>query len=111
MPCWCKLHRVWEKSSRGIILRVRLAPNSSSCRKNGFFVTPEGEEYLKINVISVPEKGKANKELIAYLAKSLKMAKNEFEIISGELDRYKKILVRTDSENAAAQISRWTEEA
>lgn len=92
-------------------MRVRLTPNSSACRKNGFFETPEGEEYLKINVVSVPEKGKANKELIAYLAKALKLAKNEIEIISGELDRYKKVLIKTDNEYAAAQISRWTEEA
>lgn len=92
-------------------MRVRLTPNSSSCRKNGFFETPEGEEYLKINVVSVPEKGRANKELIAYLAKSLKLAKNEFEIISGELDRYKKILIKTDKDYAAVELSRWTEEA
>lgn len=92
-------------------MRVRLAPNSSSCRKNGFFVTPDNEAYLKINVVSVPEKGKANKELLSYLAKTLKIAKNDMEIISGELDRYKKILIKTDNEETAENISRWTEEA
>ncbi len=110
MRCWCNLHQVWEDSCRGIVLRVRLTPNSSACRKNGFFVGPDGDEFLKINVINVPEKGKANKELIAYLAKSLKMAKSEFEIIGGELDHYKKILIKTDKEYVVAQVSHWIEE-
>lgn len=73
-------------------------------------MTPENEAYLKINVVSVPEKGKANKELISYLAKVLKIAKTDMEIISGALDRYKKILIKTNKENAAEDIRRWTEE-
>lgn len=92
-------------------MRVRLTPNSSCCKKNGFFVTPENEAYLKINVVSVPEKGKANKELISYLAKALKIAKTDMEIISGALDRCKKVLIKTNRENAAEDIRRWTEEA
>lgn len=92
-------------------MRVKLAPNSSHCGKNGFFVTPENEAYLKINVVSVPEKGRANKELLSYLAKALKIAKTDMEIISGELDRCKKILIKTNKENAVENIRRWTEEA
>lgn len=54
---------------------------------------PDGSEYLKINIISVPEKGKANQELIGWLSKKLKIAKSDITIISGELDRYKKLLI------------------
>jgi uncharacterized protein (TIGR00251 family) len=52
--------------------------------------------FLKISVVSVPEKGKANKELITFLAKKLKIAKSDFEIISGELDKWKKIRINAD---------------
>ena len=64
----------------------------------GLFTDADGTDYIKINVISPPEKGKANAELIKFLAKSLKIAKSDFTIISGELDRYKKILITSKSD-------------
>ncbi len=111
MQCWCDLQHFFEENSKGIVLRVRLTPNSSCCKKNGFFVTPEGEVFLKISVISVPEKGKANKELIAYLAKNLKIAKSDVEILSGELDRYKKILLKAKTDKVKESMCKWLEEA
>lgn len=89
---------VFEESQKGIILRVRLTPNSSCCKINGVFVDPNGDEWLKVSVISVPEKGKANQELIKFLASKLKISKSGLQIIGGELDRYKKILVQADKE-------------
>lgn len=98
-----------DKNEEGIVLRVRLTPNSSSCGINGIFVSPEGSAFLKINVISVPEKGKANQELIKFLAKKLKLAKSDFQITSGELDRYKKLKISGNPEALAAEIIKWGE--
>lgn len=84
----------YEPDKQGIVLRVRLTPNSSACLIKGVFTDADGVEFLKINVISVPEKGKANKELVSFLAKQLHIAKSNIQIISGETDRYKKILVK-----------------
>ena len=55
----------------------------------------------------MPEKGKANKELIAFLAKKLKIAKSSLQIISGELDRWKKIVItsQADLTGALQQLS------
>ncbi len=50
----------------------------------------------------MPEKGKANKELIAFLAKKLKIAKSSIKIISGELDRWKKLTITAPSDLTAA---------
>lgn len=50
----------------------------------------------------MPEKGKANKELIAFLAKKLKIAKSSIKIISGELDRWKKLAITAPSDLTAA---------
>ncbi|MDR1694903.1 MAG: DUF167 family protein [Lactobacillaceae bacterium] len=86
----------FEDTNKGVLLRVRISPNSSSCFAKGVFISADGLQYLKINVISVPEKGKANREVIDFLAKKLKTAKSNFEIISGDTDRYKKILIRCD---------------
>lgn len=71
-------------------------PNSSSCRVNGLFRDAENQEYLKICIVSVPEKGKANKELIAFLSKKIGISKSQCEIICGEHDRYKKIKIEGD---------------
>ena len=72
------------KTDNGYIIRVRLTPNSSSCKVLGTTQDVNEDVFLKISVVSVPEKGKANKELINYLAKKLKIAKSDFEILSGE---------------------------
>ena len=87
------------------MLRVRLSPNSSCCKICGIFTTPDNEDYLKISVISVPEKGKANSELVSWLAKQLKIAKSDINIVSGELDRYKKILITNINEQVLEKLN------
>ena len=95
----------FESTNKGILLRVRLSPNSSCCKICGIFTTPDNEDYLKISVISVPEKGKANSELVSWLAKQLKIAKSDINIVSGELDRYKKILITNINEQVLEKLN------
>ena len=85
----------FEATKEGYLLRVRLTPNSSLLKTNGLMENANGETFLKINVVSVPEKGKANKELLDFLSKVLEISKSSMEIISGETDRYKKIKITT----------------
>lgn len=80
------------------MLRVRLTPNSSSCRTAGLICGPDEEVYLRVNVVSVPEKGKANKELIAFLAKKLGIAKSSLQIVSGNTNHWKKIEITADDD-------------
>ncbi len=47
----------------------------------------------KIKVKAVPQKGKANKELIRFLSKKLGVAKNDISITSGETSRLKRVRV------------------
>ena len=98
----------FEVTAKGTLLRVRLSPNSSCCKTCGIFTTPDNEDYLKISVISVPEKGKANSELISWLSKQLKIAKSDFSIVSGELDRYKKILITNTDEQILEKLNSLT---
>ena len=81
----------FEQKGDSIILRVRLSPNASSCSVRGLFVGADGLAYLKINVIAVPEKGKANQELIKFLGRLLRLPKSEIKLIGGETDRCKKL--------------------
>lgn len=95
----------FEITNKGILIRVRLSPNSSCCKIGGIFTTPDNEEYLKLSVISVAEKGKANSELLTWLSKQLKIAKSDIDIIFGELDRYKKILINSSDEKIIEKLN------
>ena len=64
-----------EKHKKGIVIRVRVSPNSSSCSVNGIMTAADGAKMLKISVNAVPEKGKANKELIEFIAKRVRLPK------------------------------------
>ena len=85
----------YEKTNSGYILRIRVTPNSSVSSASGLFKDTNDFVFLKINLHSVPEKGKANIELIKFLSKTLKQNKSSFTIISGQTDRYKKIELTT----------------
>ena len=83
----------FEQTKEGLMLRVRLTPNSSSCQVQGIFTDADNKDFLKISVVNVPEKGKANKELIAFLAKKLKMPQSCFEIVFFFFLRFKKNMI------------------
>jgi len=84
---------IYDIIDSSVILRVRLQPNSAGCRFMDMFTDAQGLEFLKVAVVSVPEKGRANKELVALLARHLGVAKSQMQIIGGEFDRYKKIRI------------------
>ena len=51
-------------------------------------------EMIRVRVAAPPEKGKANKELIRFLAKCLSISKANIVLLSGETSRRKRILVK-----------------
>lgn len=104
-----KIAVFYKISGQGIFLRVRLTPNSSACLIKGVFTDALGQDFLKINVVSVPEKGKANQELITFLAKNLKIPKNKIQIVSGETDRYKKLWLDDNSQMVLNLLQKWAE--
>lgn len=72
----------------GVLINVRVHP---SAKKTGFKGTVRN--MLKIDVAEKPEAGKANKELITYLAQLLNIEKNRVSIIRGTNSRNKVIFV------------------
>jgi uncharacterized protein len=51
---------------------------------------------LKCYVKAAPENGKANNELVAFIAKSLKITQDKVRIIAGATSRSKRLLIQTD---------------
>ncbi|MCX4348680.1 MAG: DUF167 domain-containing protein [Alphaproteobacteria bacterium] len=101
----------FRDTEKGIVLNIRVMPNASSCAFRGLFTGADGTEYLKVAVVSVPEKGKANKELLTFLAKKLNLPKSCMELISGDTDRYKRILVKQAGGDVLAQMENLQKEA
>jgi uncharacterized protein len=70
------------------VIRVKLLPKSS---KNQI-VGREGDLF-KVKVVAPPIEGKANKALVALLARQLRVPKGAVEIISGKSSRLKSIRI------------------
>ena len=75
--------------AEGTVLPVRARPGA---RRNE--IRGEQDGMLKVCVTQAAEKGKANKALIALLAKGLSLRKSQLELIAGETSSQKRFLVR-----------------
>ena len=65
-------------------LKIKLIPNSPKNQIIGFM-----GDVLKIKITAPPVDNKANKALIEFLSKELKIAKSKIEIIKGQKSRNK----------------------
>ncbi len=73
----------------GASLRLAVRPGAPRTRALG-----EHGGALKLAVAAPPEKGKANKEALRYLAEALNLSHADLELISGEGSRRKVLLCR-----------------
>lgn len=86
---------MWEKykkllaNNKEIYLRIKVLAGAGKTA----FIDEMADDTLKIAVAAAPEKGKANSELIKFLAKELGVGKSDIRIISGVSDRLKLIKI------------------
>jgi uncharacterized protein len=85
-------------------LAVRLTPNGGRDALEGTEIGADGEAMLKARVTAVPEKGKANKALVALLAKSLKIPKSSISVMSGDTSRKKILRIDGDTEDVMEKL-------
>lgn len=74
----------------GLLLKVIVQPNA---KKNEVVGLHGEQERLKIKLKALPVEGKANKELINFLAKSLRIPKGDIELIRGETSKQKDLFL------------------
>lgn len=89
------------QKKKDVWLSIKVIPNADKNKIVDWF-----NEDLKIKISAVPEKGKANKELIYFLAKILNIAKSEIKIVQG-ITNHRKILIIKNilKENIAEKIN------
>jgi len=74
-------------------IKLLIKPNSAVTRINGIY-----GDRIKIKLAAVPEKGKANKELINFISGKIGVPKKNIKIIAGEKSIYKEISVKSDKD-------------
>lgn len=74
-------------------LRVKARPGASATEARGVLET-EPEETIKIDIAAAPEQGKANDELIRYLANAFCVPRSCIQIISGAGDKIKLLRIK-----------------
>lgn len=92
-----------ETHPEGTILPVRA---HAGARRNGIGGGKAGS--LQVSVTQAPEKGKANRAIVAVLADKLSLRKSQFELLTGETSSQKRFLVR---EITAVELAARIEEA
>lgn len=87
-----------ELKDDGILLRIKISPNSS---KNQVII--DGD-VIKIKVTAQPIEGKANKAVIEYLSKQIKIPKTSIEIVKGDTSKEKTLFIRTSDSDKKSFI-------
>ncbi len=86
---------LYQKNGQ-VFLAVKLSPKSAKDAITGVITDQYQNAYLAIKVRALPEKGKANMALIAFLAKQLHIPKSHMELSSGHTSSYKTIKINGD---------------
>ncbi len=80
-----------------ILLDLRLTPKAARDSLDGRACLSDGREVALARVRAVPDKGAANKALIALLAKALGVAKSDISLVSGATARLKRLRITGDT--------------
>ena len=77
------------KSAGRLALQVRVIPKSPKTQWAGEL----GDGSLKVKLAAVPEKGKANEELIRFLAGEFGVRRQQVEIVAGATNPHKQVRI------------------
>lgn len=75
------------KRTKSLHMQVKVIPKSSKSELVGLLANG----VWKVRIKAIPEKGKANKELITFLAKELNVPITKITIVRGETSHHKLI--------------------
>lgn len=93
---------------RGNLLSVRVTPKASRNEIAGLHAAADGVVSLSVRVTAAPDKGRANRAVIALLAKNAHVSKTTFTLVKGETDRNKTFQISGNTEPLEALIASFT---
>ena len=84
---------------QGYLLKIHVVPGARQTTVAGLH-----GDRLKVKVAAAPEKGRANEELLAFLARSLKVPLKALELTSGATSRAKVVAVHDLSPDLESRL-------
>ena len=81
-----------------LVIKLKISPNAS---KNEII---RNETEIKVKITAQPIENKANKDLIEFLSKKLKISKSNIEIVKGETSKEKTLLFKNISSDKMVEI-------
>lgn len=89
----------FHPTCQGYVLRLTVVPGAQRTAVVGLH-----GDRLKVRVAAPPERGAANEELLAFLARSLKLPKHAFKLTLGAQSRSKVVSVLDLSPDLATRL-------
>lgn len=83
-----------------MLLRIKVKPNSKTDE-----IIREEDGTLKVKIRAQPVEGKANKYLLAYLSKALKLPKSNISLLKGESNAFKTLEIDAPEEQVNTALS------
>jgi len=90
----------FQPTCQGYVLRLTVAPGARRTE-----VVGRQGDRLKVRVAAPPEKGAANRELLAFLARALNLPKSAFKLTLGTRSRTKVVAVNDLSPDLGRRLS------
>ena len=87
-----------KQTQDGITVNIKIVPNSS---KNNIVIE---DGFVKVKITAQPIEGKANKALIEYLSKIIKIPKTKISIVKGDTSKEKTLFFQTEDTEKQSQI-------
>jgi len=95
----------YSQAGRVHRLTVRVTPKAGRDEFAGVVTMPNGRSVLSVRLAAPPVDNAANKALIAYLSKLLRVGRTSLRIVSGETRRLKVIEIQGASQEALARLT------
>jgi len=84
----------------GVLLQLSVVPNAKRTEVDGLH-----DGALRVRLAAPPIEGRANQALVAWLAKTMGVAKRDVELVRGEAGRRKQAAIAMSLEAAAARLA------
>ena len=100
----------FSRSPDGVRVAVQVQPGASRTAVEGPRALADGVSVLKVRVGAPPEGGKANAQLVKLLAKSWRVPKSSIQVLTGQAERRKTLLVVGDPDRLLGHLAGWLKE-
>lgn len=84
---------IYDPSLKSAFLNLKVKASAKANSVNNFIIIND-KPHLKLSIKAIPEKGKANAEIISFLSKEWRIERSNFAIIKGQTSNLKTIGIK-----------------